>query len=80
MDSKYKRLITPTKGYMIIIAVLVMVVMYQNILLGGFFLIIYILLLFYNIKSSKIRKDQWKEFIENFSCNLDSATDRKSVV
>ncbi|MDU1443848.1 MAG: DHH family phosphoesterase [Clostridium cochlearium] len=74
MDSKYKRLITPTKGYMIIIAVLVMVVMYQNILLGGFFLIIYILLLFYNIKSSKIRKDQWKEFIENFSCNLDSAT------
>ncbi|MBV1819575.1 DHH family phosphoesterase [Clostridium cochlearium] len=74
MDSKYKRLITPTKGYMIIIAVLVMVVMYQNILLGGFFLIIYILLLFYNIKSSKIRKDQWKEFIENFSYNLDSAT------
>lgn len=74
MDSKYKRLITPTKGYMIIIAVLVMIVMYQNILLGGFFLIIYILLLFYNIKSSKIRKDQWKEFIENFSYNLDSAT------
>ncbi|NME95174.1 DHH family phosphoesterase [Clostridium cochlearium] len=74
MDSKYKRLITPTKGYMIIIAVLVMVIMYQNILIGAFFLLIYILLLFYNIKSSKIRKDQWKEFIENFSCNLDSAT------
>lgn len=74
MGSKYKKLITPTKGYIVISAVLIMIIMYQNVLIGVFFLIIYILLLIHNIKSNKIRKDQWKEFIENFSYNLDSAT------
>lgn len=74
MDSKYKKLMTPTKGYMIIIAALIVVIIYEDILIGVFFLIIFILLLLHNVKSNKIRKSQWKEFIENFSYNLDSAT------
>lgn len=74
MDSKYKKLITPTKGYIVLIAVLIAVTIYENVWIGCFFLIIYILLLIHNVKSNKIRKDHWKEFIENFSYNLDSAT------
>ena len=74
MDSKYKKLITPTKGYIVLIAILIAVTMYENTWIGCFFLIIYIFLLIHNVKSNKIRKDQWKEFIENFSYNLDSAT------
>lgn len=53
MGSKYKKLITPTKGYIVISAVLIMIIMYQNVLIGVFFLIIYILLLIHNIKVIK---------------------------
>lgn len=75
MDNKYNYFITSNKVYMIIIAVLILtIVTYGHITVGIIAVSLYGLLVIYNIKNTKLRKSEWKKFIEDFSSKLDIAT------
>lgn len=75
MDNKYNYFITGNKMYMIIIAVLVIIlIIYGHTTIGIVSISLYALLVIYNIKNTKVRKSEWKKFIEDFSSKLDSAT------
>lgn len=75
MENKFKYFTPNNKVYMIIIAVLIAVLfIFSHFIIGGIAFILYVLLLVYNIENSRVKKDEWKRFIENFSFNLDSAT------
>lgn len=74
MDSKYN-FIQGNKGYMVIIASLILVLfILRHIPEGIVALILYAVLVIYNIKNSKVKKSEWRKFIEDFSFNLDNAT------
>ncbi|MBC2582210.1 DHH family phosphoesterase [Clostridium sp. DJ247] len=75
MENKYNYFITSSKMYMIIIAVLIVfLILYGHIYIGGISISLYGLLVVYNIKNTKVKKNEWKKFIEDFSSNLDNAT------
>lgn len=75
MQDNYNHFITSNRVYMIIIAVLILLLMlYGHIIIGTITIILYVLLIIYNIKNTKFRKNEWKKFIEDFSCKLDVAT------
>ena len=75
MDNKYSYFNAGNKAYMIILAFTIVVLFaYGHFLEGILALGIYAFLVVYNIKRSKVKKDEWKRFIENFSSQLDIAT------
>ena len=75
MDNKYNYFITSNKVYMVIIAVLIaLLIIYGHIYVGIITISLYGLLVMYNIKNIKVRKSEWKKFIEDFSSKLDIAT------
>jgi c-di-AMP phosphodiesterase-like protein len=60
---------------MIIIALSIVVMFVYGHFAAGFSaLAVYGFLTIYNIQRSKVKKDEWKKFIEEFSSNLDIAT------
>jgi c-di-AMP phosphodiesterase-like protein len=60
---------------MTIIGILIGIMLfYGHLVIGGIFLLFFLVLIVYNIKNNKIRKNEWKKFIEDFSSKLDSAT------
>ncbi|MBU5592381.1 DHH family phosphoesterase [Clostridium sp. MSJ-4] len=60
---------------MVIIAILIALLFIKgNIIEGIIFCIIYFFLAYYNFNSLREKKNKWKEFIEDFSQNLDEAT------
>ena len=75
MDNKYNYFNANNKIYMIIIAISIIVMfVYGHFIEGAAALVLYAFLLIYNINSSRVRKDEWKKFIEDFSSQLDVAT------
>ena len=80
MDNKYDYFDPSNKVYMIVIAIMICVIfVFGNIFVGFASLTVYGVLVIYNIKKSKIKKDEWKKFVENFSSNLDVAS-RNTIV
>ena len=74
MDNKYNYA-PGNKGYMIIIAALILLLfLFGHLLIGFAALFLYAALIIYNIRNIKVKKVEWKRFIENFSFKLDSAT------
>jgi c-di-AMP phosphodiesterase-like protein len=47
---------------------------YGHYIIGGIALAVYGALLVYNIEKTKVKKDEWKKFIEGFSSQLDLAS------
>jgi cyclic-di-AMP phosphodiesterase len=75
MDNKYNYFNAGNKAYMIILAFTIVVIfMYEHFVEGAAALVIYAFLVVYNIRRSKVKKDEWKKFIEDFSSQLDIAT------
>lgn len=75
MDNKYNYFNAGNRAYMIILAFAIMILfVYGHFLEGIAALIIYGGLVIYNIKRSKVKKDEWKKFIEDFTSKLDIAT------
>ncbi|MCM8711394.1 DHH family phosphoesterase [Clostridium sp. SYSU_GA19001] len=75
MDNKYKNFSTSNALYMIIIALAIVVMfLYGHFIIGFIALAVYAVLLVYNIDRSRVKKDEWKKFIEDFSSQLDIAT------
>ncbi|MCT8977592.1 DHH family phosphoesterase [Clostridium sp. CX1] len=75
MDDKYNYFITSNKMYMIIIAIFIVVlIIYGHTTIGMVSISLYALLVAYNIRNTKVRKNEWKKFIEDFSSKLDNAT------
>lgn len=73
--NKYNYFITSNKMYMIIIALLIFIVFcLRHVLVGSIALSFYAILIIYNVFITKVKKDEWKKFIEDFSSNLDNAT------
>lgn len=75
MDNKYKDFYSSNKVYMIITSILIVsLIFYGHYLVGTISLVVFLILLAYNIKNSRLKKAEWKKFIESFSSNLDNAT------
>ncbi|GAA0745599.1 DHH family phosphoesterase [Clostridium oceanicum] len=74
MDNKYDSFITTNKIYMVIIAVFIMILfLYQHIIIGLISIAVYGLLVVYNLRNIKLKKNELKNFIKNFSSKMDTA-------
>src|SRR5690554_7930169 len=74
-NSKFVKMLVPdTRIYLIIIFIFILIVSYYNIEIGvlGIFLLAY--LIYYNLKISNIRREEWTRYIEGLSSDIDSAT------
>ncbi len=75
MENKYNYSSPSNLLYMLIIGALVLTLLfYGHFVVGIMFLLFLLGLIVYNIKYNKIRKDEWKKFILDFSSKMDSAT------
>lgn len=75
MDNKYKDFYSSNKIYMIITSILIAcLIYYRHYLIGTVSLIVFLILLAYNIRNSRLKKAEWRKFVESFSSNLDNAT------
>ncbi|NLP27504.1 MAG: DHH family phosphoesterase [Clostridia bacterium] len=74
-NNRYNYFSPSNRVYMIIIALLTTLLFYHKHTLEGVIaFIIFTMLIIYNVKSFKVKKDEWKRFIEDFSLKLDTAT------
>lgn len=73
MDGKFNVFFPNTKVYMFIIAILIGVMFFYNPYVGVVGLCVYGYLVIYNLRISKIRKDEWSRFVDDLSANLDVA-------
>lgn len=63
------------KIYMVIISALVVDLLWHKIFIEAAIMgIVLVILIIYNIKNIKIKKGEWRKFIEDFSSKLDVAT------
>jgi Predicted signaling protein consisting of a modified GGDEF domain and a DHH domain len=75
MENKYNYFAPSNKVYMIIIAFLILILFcYSHLTVGFIALGIYAILMIYNIMNLRVKKNEWRKFIEDFSLNLDTAT------
>lgn len=75
MDNRYKDFYSSNKVYMIITSILIVsLIFYGHYLVGTISLVVFLILLAYNIKNSRLKKAEWRKFVESFSSNLDNAT------
>lgn len=70
----FKLLIPDTRIYLIIISVFIVLISFYNRVIGviGIFVLAY--LIYYNLKISNIRREEWTRYIEGLSSDIDSAT------
>lgn len=70
----FKMLVPDTRIYIFIIALLIAVISIYNYIIGiiGIFLLTY--LIYYNLKTTNIRREEWTQYIEGLSSDIDSAT------
>lgn len=70
----FKMLVPDTRIHIFIIAVLIVIISIYNPFIGvlGIFLLSY--LLYYNFKTTNIRREEWTRYIEGLSSEIDSAT------
>lgn len=70
----FKLLIPDTRIYLIIISVFIVLISFYNHVIGitGVFVLAY--LIYYNLKISNIRREEWTRYIEGLSSDIDSAT------
>lgn len=74
MDNKFKTFFPNTKLYMLIIGILIAsLFLLGNIYEGLIGLVIFGFLVYYNLKISRLRSDEWSRFVEDLSENLDVA-------
>lgn len=74
-NSKFfKMLIPDTRIYLIIIFIFILIISYYNRSIGvlGIFILAY--LIYYNLKISNIKREEWTRYIEGLSSDIDSAT------
>ncbi|MDV3426576.1 MAG: DHH family phosphoesterase [Bacillota bacterium] len=80
MDDKYKSFSTDNKLYMLFIAIMIGVLfLFQHLISGAIFLAVYLILIVYNIVNERRKEIKWRNFIEEFSIQLDSATQNTLV-
>ncbi|MDP4088173.1 MAG: DHH family phosphoesterase [Bacillota bacterium] len=74
-NNRYNYFSTSNRVYMVIIALLTALLFYYGHRTEGIVvLILFGVLVIYNIRSIKVKKNEWKKFIEDFSLKLDTAT------
>ncbi|MBM7615559.1 DHH family phosphoesterase [Alkaliphilus hydrothermalis] len=74
-NSRFFKLLVPdTRIYLIIISLFIIIISFYNHVIGitGVFLLAY--LIYYNLKISNIRREEWTRYIEGLSSDIDSAT------
>lgn len=73
--DKYNKFISTNKVYMVVVAALIgTLLIFQHWATSAVFGVVFLLLVIYSIRSNKVREDEWKKFIEEFTENLDKAT------
>lgn len=74
-NNRYNYFSPSNRVYMIIIALLTALLFYHKHTIEGIAsFVIFTALIIYNVRSFKVKKDEWKRFIEDFSFKLDTAT------
>ena len=74
MDNKFKTFFPNTKIYMLIIGALIAALFLLGNIYEGFTgLVVFGFLVYYNLKNSRLRNDEWSRFVEDLSENLDMA-------
>ncbi|ABW20330.1 DHH family phosphoesterase [Alkaliphilus oremlandii] len=74
-NSKFIKMLVPdTRIYLIMLFIFILIISYYNKAIGiiGIFLLAY--LIYYNLKISNIRREEWTKYIEGLSSDIDSAT------
>ncbi|MDF2504004.1 MULTISPECIES: DHH family phosphoesterase [Clostridium] len=75
MEDKYNYSYHSNLVYIIIIIVLILLLfLYGHYIIGSIAVGTLLIITLYSIRIIKIKKSEWKRFIENFSSKLDSAT------
>lgn len=75
MENKYDYFSPSNVVYMLITAVMILVMfLYRHYIVGIIGLCVFVVLIIYSVKNNRIRRHEWKRFIENFSSKLDTAT------
>lgn len=70
----FKMLVPDTRIHILIIALLIAIISIYNHSIGiiGIFVLSY--LIYYNLKTTNIRREEWTQYIEGLSSDIDSAT------
>ena len=74
-NSRLFKILAPdTRIHIVIIAILIVLVSMYNHIIGiiGIFVLSY--LIYYNLKTTNIRREEWTQYIEGLSSDIDSAT------
>lgn len=75
MENNYDYFSTSNLIYILINAVMILLMfLYRHYIVAIIGLCIFVILIIYSINSNRVRKHEWKRFIENFSSKLDIAT------
>ena len=75
MDNRFKKWNIPeSKIYLTIIFVFVLVLLMYDYRMGGVALLLFLFLLFYNWKMSDRRREEWNNYLESLSEDIDWAT------
>jgi len=70
----FKMLVPDTRIHILIIGILIVIISIYNPLIGVFGVFLLSYLLYYNFKSTNIRKEEWTRYIEGLSSEIDSVT------
>lgn len=74
-NSTLSRMLVPdTRIYLIIISIFILLVSYYNKIIGGLGILVLAYLIYYNLKTSSIKREEWTKYIEGLSSDIDSAT------
>ncbi len=74
-NSKLAKMLVPdTRIYLIIISLFIVVISYYNKIIGVLAIFLLAYLIYYNLKISNIRREEWTRYIEGLSSDIDSAT------
>ena len=69
----------PEVIYIVILGIASIFLIYYNFYIGGIFLIGFLYMVFYNWKTTNIRKKEWNNYIQNLSLDIDETT-KKAIM
>lgn len=78
-NDKFNALFSENKIYLYVISIAVIAIGRYDLRLGGVSFLILLYLVYFNFKSNKKNKENLREYIENLSQNVDTATKRTII-
>ncbi|ARE89805.1 DHH family phosphoesterase [Clostridium formicaceticum] len=70
----FKMLVPDTRIYIFIIGLLIAIISFYNHIIGLVGILVLTYLIYYNLKTTNIRREEWTRYIEGLSSDIDSVT------